>query len=1069
MKRIILLFALVLNFSVQGQCWKTVSPGGYYNVALKSDGTLWEWGELLQEGGAGYVNYPVQLGIDNDWKSIYTGIVSGFGIKNDGTLWGWRTRNSFDFSVPVVPTQITTATNWKTVSAGVRHQLAIKSDGTLWAWGYTNEYGELGNGTTVINNMPQQIGNATDWKWVAAGYFYSFAIKTDGTLWAWGRNTYGHLGIPQSPNQTIFTVPTQVGIDTNWEKVYSKMSHSYGMKTDGSIWAWGSNNYGQFGNGTLIDSNIPIQIGTDTDWKYISLGHFSTYFMKNNGTIFACGYNNAGELANGTNINTNTITQIGIGTNWKDISAGGNFITATKIDNTLVAAGMNQNGVLGNGTLANSNVFVPVITTCNVPLAANNDTGTSLNGIATTVVANVLANDTYNSLPATTANVNLTFVSATHAGITLNSTTGAVNVSASVPAGSYTLVYQICDAGNSLNCRTANVTITVNAQTIDAVNDNFSATPISYLTGGSTPSVLSNDKLNNIAVNSQQVVITLVNNGGISGATISNLGIISIPGNTPIETYTLSYKICSIAAPELCDIANVKIAVADRGIISPDIVYGIRANSRVIQAALQSDGKIIISGAFTKYNTTEVSKLARLNADLTLDTSFLATGPAPAEQPAYEIAVQPDNKILMVGKFESFNGSQSGRGIARLNADGTPDLTFNANGSGFIANEVPRCVALQADGKILIGGGWISSYNGTPIENMIRLNTDGSLDTTFSFPYTYQINNNAGILKILVQPDGKILVSGHFGNAQRYTVPGSETPIRFPGQPSLFRLNSDGSVDTSFISRNMAATDIYTLCNSCVAPIQNLLLQPNGKIIVVGTFSNYGDYEKKNIFRLNPDGSNDSSFSVGSSSNRVIKDVILEPSGKLIIGGEFTKFNGVTQLKLARLNTNGSLDTDFSPGTSITHNSLQTGSTPSVEDLYRQVDGKVIVSGYFTHYNNISATNITRIAPEVPGAQARIGSQNYISEKEIDSNVLFANGIKIYPNPSEGIFTFDLTGSSQKFDTIAIFNALGQLIYQNSITAQAVNEIDLSKIQGGTYFAQLSGESTSIQKVLIKK
>jgi|GEM_PF-647304 len=1063
MKRIILLFALVLNLNANAQCWKTAS----YGSGIKTDGTLWMWGHggRIGDGTLNASNTPIQIGTDT-WKTVESGGYFTIAIKTDGTLWAWGNNDGGHLGDGTFvnrnsPVQIGTDTDWKSISSDVDgHTLALKTDGSLWSWG-ENTNGELGDGSRTTRNYPLRIGTENNWKIAIAGKRYSIAIKTDGSLWSWGSNYNGSLGLGTSVNNVL--TPTQVGTSNDWETISSHfMNCSFALKTNGTLWAWGHNITYNLGDGTLTNRNIPTQIGTDTDW--VSIG--ASCGVKSNGSVWGWGQNYVGEVGNGTTSHVSVPTQIGTDTDWVAVY---DKSIKLKANGSLWTSGYNGDGSLGNGITTNSLVPVPVITTCSVPLTANNDVGTSLSGIASTAVANVLINDTYNSLPATTANVNLSFVSATHTGITLNATTGAVNVSASVPAGSYTLVYQICDAGNSLNCRTATVTITVNAQTIDAVNDNFSATPISYLTGGSTPSVLSNDKLNNIAVNSQQVTITLVNNGGISGATISNLGVISIPGNTPIETYTLSYKICSIAAPELCDIANVKIAVADRGIISPDIVYGMRANSRVIQAALQSDGKIIINGAFTKYNTTEVSKLARLNADLTLDTSFLATGPTPAEQPAYEIAVQPDNKILMVGKFESFNGSQSGRGIARLNADGTPDLTFNANGSGFIANEVPRCLALQADGKILIGGGWISSYNGTPIENMIRLNTDGSLDTTFSFPYTYQINNNAGILKILVQPDGKILVSGHFGNAQRYTVPGSETPIRFPGQPSLFRLNSDGSVDTSFISRNMAATDIYTLCNSCVAPIQNLLLQPNGKIIVVGTFSNYGDYEKKNIFRLNPDGSNDSSFSVGSSSNRVIKDVILEPSGKLIIGGEFTKFNGVTQLKLARLNTNGGLDTDFSPGTSITHNSLQAGSTPSVEDLYRQVDGKVIVSGYFTHYNNISATNITRIAPEVPGAQARIGSQNYISEKEIDSNVLFANGIKIYPNPSEGIFTFDLTGSSQKFDTIAIFNALGQLIYQNNITAQAVNEIDLSKIQGGTYFAQLSGESTSIQKVLIKK
>jgi len=913
--------------------------------------------------------------------------------------------------------------------------------------------------------MPQ-IGNDTDWKWISAGSSRSYAIKTDGTLWAWGDNYSGDLGTLESLGR-IITVPTQIGTSTDWDKVYTQSQHSHGIKTDGSIWAWGSNTYGELGDGTYTNRNSPIQIGSDTDWKSISLCNLSTYYIKNNGTLYSCGQNQLGQLGNGTNIGTNIPTQISTSISLKDISAGGYQVFIIDTEKKLWATGHNRDGNLGNGTTVNSNVFVQVSTTaCPVlPITANNDTGTSLNGIASTAVANVLANDTYNNLQATTSNVNLSFVSATHAGITLNSATGAVNVNATVPVGNYTLIYQICDPGNSLNCRTATVSITANPQTIDAINDNFASTPINFLVGGMTPSIFTNDLLNTVAVNSTQVTATLVNNGGISGAYISSTGTIFVPPGTAIGNYNLTYSICSVATPTLCDTATVTLSVADHIITTPEIAFAIRASNTVNKSALQSNGKIIISGGFTKYNNISSVGMARLNTDLTLDTSFLDIGSVPAGRPPYDFVVLPDDKIIAVGYFDSFNGGSNGRGIVKLNSDGTIDTSFNVGGSGIGPYNVIRTMAVQNDGKIIIAGSFIHSYNGVATQNMIRLNPDGSLDPTFSFPYTFQSMTYSSINKILLLPNGQILVAGHKGTTQvvRNDIIG-QRPTIHPGQPNLFLLNSDGTLDTSFSPSYVDSSFQYDSCNSCNFPIQNLLLQPDGKIVVVGAFSYYNSEERSFIVRLESNGFIDDTFTVATTSNRAIKDVIMEPSGKLIIAGEFDNYSGNSLAKrIARLNTNGTLDTSFSPAAGPTGTYLG----PSVHDLQRQADGKIIVCGSFTHYNGISATNITRIAPEIPGGQARPGQNNQIDNNNL--NLPLANGtIKIYPNPSQGIFTFDLSGLDQKFDKIEIYNTLGQLIVQNPLS-QKVTEIDLSRVESGTYFAKISNESNSIQKVLIKK
>lgn len=1059
MKRIILLFALVLNISATAQCWKTAS----YGSGIKTDGTLWMWGHggRVGDGTLNASNTPIQIGTDT-WKTVESGGYFTIAIKTDGSLWAWGGNSAGHlgdgtFIDRTSPVQIGTDTDWQSISSKVDgHTLALKTDGSLWAWG-ENTNGELGDGTRTTKNYPLRIGTENNWKIAMAGNHHSIAIKTDGSLWAWGNNYNGSLGLGSSAYNNVLT-PTRVGTSNDWKTISRHFMYcSFALKTNGTLWAWGNNITYNLGDGTLTSRNVPTQIGTDTDW--VSIG--ASCGVKSNGSVWGWGQNYEGELGNGTTGHVSVPTQIGTDTDWVAVY---NKSIKLKANGTLWTSGYNVDGSLGTGTTTNSLVPVPVLTTnCSTtPIVTINDTGTSLNGIASTAVANVLANDTYNSLQATTSNVNLSFVSATHAGITLDSATGAVNVNATVPVGNYTLIYQICDPGNSLNCRTATVSITVNPQTIDAVNDNFIPTPINFLVGGMTSSIFTNDLLNTVAVNSSEISVTLVNNGGISGASISATGTIFVPPGTTIGNYTLTYTICSVATPALCDTATATISVSEQIITTPEIAFAIRANNSVHKAALQSNGKIIIAGGFTKYNNVSSIGMARLNTDVTLDTSFLDTGSVPAGRPPYDFVVLPDDKIIAVGYFDSFNGGSNGRGIVKLNSDGTIDTSFNVGGTGIGSYDVIRTVALQSNGKILIAGSFIHSYNGIPTQTMIRLNTDGSLDTTFNFPYTYEKLTYSSINKILLLPNGQILVAGHKGTTQvvRNDIIG-QRPTIHPGQPNLFLLNSDGSIDDSFEPSYVDPASYYDTCNSCNFPIQNLLVQPDGKIIVVGAFKNYNSQEKSFIVRLKDNGSIDDTFNVATTANRAIKDVIIEPSGKLIIAGEFDKYSGNSLAKrLARLNTNGTLDTTFSPAAGPTGGY----PTPSVHDLHRQPDGKIIVSGYFTHYNGISATNITRIITEVAGGQAR-PSQNDNNELDFPH----ANGtIKIYPNPSQGIFTFDLSGIDQKFDKIEIYNTLGQLIFQNRLT-QKLTEIDLSRIESGTYFAKISNESNSIQKVLIKK
>lgn len=257
-----------------------------------------------------------------------------------------KTKLFFLLLVVLLNTQIN-AQCWQSVSAGGLHTIAIKTDGTLWAWGI-NVNGQLGDNTIVFDiNTPIQIGTATNWQSVSAGLNYTVAIKTDGTLWAWGYNNYGELG-----DGTIISknTPTQIGIATNWKTIVAGEYHTVGIKTNGTLWAWGNNKTGALGDGTMIDKTTPTQIGVATNWQSISIGNGFTVGIKTNGTLWSWGYNTNGQLGDGTIINKNTPTQIGVATNWKSIDAGQRHVVAVKTDGTLWAWGINFEGQLGDGT-----------------------------------------------------------------------------------------------------------------------------------------------------------------------------------------------------------------------------------------------------------------------------------------------------------------------------------------------------------------------------------------------------------------------------------------------------------------------------------------------------------------------------------------------------------------------------------------------------------------------------------------------------------------------------------------------------------------------------------------------
>lgn len=354
-------YFLFLCFSVQfltAQCWQSISASRNGNCVVADNGSLWSWGnntsgELGIGVTGGIRNIPTQTGSDQDWKPVSEKTAIQIALKNDGSLWSWGLNNFGQLGHGNTtninsPTMIGTASDWKSVYGGKNQEfaIAIKNNGTLWSWG-RNDYGGLGLGDTAIRTVPTQIGSDTNWEKIAVGAYFALGIKTDGTLWTWGDNGSGQLGFGDFANRVS---PTQVGTANDWNSIYCGYNHAIGVKNDGSIWVWGYNGYGQLGLGDAVNRNAPVQLTSMNGIQKIATSLDSTYFIKTDGTLWVCGRNNYGQLGLSDYSDRNTPTQLGVENNWQDISGGFYHALALKSDGTLWSWGYNNYGQLGDAT-----------------------------------------------------------------------------------------------------------------------------------------------------------------------------------------------------------------------------------------------------------------------------------------------------------------------------------------------------------------------------------------------------------------------------------------------------------------------------------------------------------------------------------------------------------------------------------------------------------------------------------------------------------------------------------------------------------------------------------------------
>jgi uncharacterized delta-60 repeat protein len=361
-------------------------------------------------------------------------------------------------------------------------------------------------------------------------------------------------------------------------------------------------------------------------------------------------------------------------------------------------------------------------------------------------------------------------------------------------------------------------------------------------------------------------------------------------------------------------------------LFNPNVQY--TATPLVDAVAVQPDGKVLISGIFDTVGGQSIQMVARLNADGTPDASF--TPPVIANR-VYAIAVLPSGKILIGGSFASIGG-EAINNIARLNADGSLDPSFDA----LLDTNIVFAVHVQPDGKILIGGNF-TEVDGVNQRKIARLNPDGSRDMSFAS----HSGTSDSVYAIALQDDGQIIIGGNFGSVG----PSGATVSR----ERIARLDANGNVDGAF----------YPLLDG---EVRAIAMQPDGKIVIGGSFVRANSPGSANamgrLARLNADGSTDVAFNPDSGGN-LVKTVALQPDGSILFGG---RFNGFGRQRIARLNADFSLDGSFVP--SVTSTSFP----QEVNSLVIQPDGKIVLGGGFTTVNDTTRNNMARLLGSQPAA-----------------------------------------------------------------------------------------------------
>jgi uncharacterized delta-60 repeat protein len=814
-----------------------LDAGQSHSLALRSDGTVAAWG----------TDYFGETAIPDGLSSVVAisaGQYFNLALRSDGTVAAWGYADNGQLNIPAG------LSNVVALAAGQIHSLALRSDGTVVGWGGVSSYFDYGQA-----NIPDGLSSVVA---IAAGTYHSLALRSDGTVAAWGYYVNGQTAIPPTLSNVV--------------AIAAGLDHSLALRSDGTVVAWGANGSGQ--------TNIPAGL---SNVVAIAAGGSESLALRSDGTVVGWGsYQPPSGLSNVV-----------------AIAAGGfESLVALRSDGRVVAWGYNGN--------IPANIYLPATVSGSV------DTSTPGSYVLTYHATNFMGGSSSTTRTVVVlAPLNLTYTAGAN-GSLIGTPLQTVNYSATargtaitaVPATGYHFVSW--SDGATANPRTdilpvANVNVTANF----AIGGNtltYTAGAHGSLTGATPQTV----------------------NHGSAGTTVTAVPATSYSFVSWSDGATSNPRTDTNVMMNVNATANFRLNTP--GNLDPDFYPD--ANGTVLSVAVQPDGKVLIGGSFTTVLGVARNRIARLNADGTLDMDFDPN----ASSNVLGIAVQADGKVLIGGTFTTLqpNGAATAttrNRIARLHADGSLDMGFDPNASGGPGGVFS--LAVQADGKVLIGGAFLrlqpnGAATATARLRFARLNADGTLDEGFNFG----VNNY--VYSIAVQADGKVLIGGAFG-----------TP-RF-----IARLNANGTLDTGF---NPYAN----------GSVQSMVVQADGKVLIGGVFTTLQPNgaatatPRNSIARLHADGTLDDGFN--PNANGGVQSMAVQADGKVLIGGNFGALqpNGAatatTRNRIARLNADGTLDPDFNPNANSTVNSLAV-----------QSDGKVLIGGEFTTLQpNGAATATTR-------------------------------------------------------------------------------------------------------------
>ncbi len=817
-----------------------------------------------------------------------------------------------------------------TVAAGGAHSVALCADGTVAAWGQGTA-GQLGHGAFTDSATPVAVtsSGALAGKTVvalAAGATHTLALCADGTVVAWGAGAAGQLGHGATTGSAVPVVVSAAGVLAGKTviAIAAGAEHSAALCADGTVATWGSNAFGQLGDGTTTARSTPALAGTAAASGLagktivaLATGASHTLVATADGIVAAWGRNHAGQLGDGTTTNRSAPVLVAAsgplgGRTVVFIAAGAAHSLALCSDDTIVAWGDNAEGQLGNGLSVGSNVPVPVERTGaladRTPIALAAGAQHSLVLFADGEFAGWGSNAQGQLGVAGTAPQRMP-VSAQAGTIVAGSRLLAL---ATGPAANHTLALVGAPAPE-LVVRGAGLVI-------------LDGTPQASLADGSDFGAAA------VGAGTVTRTFTVTNAGGaalalpgtprlaVGGAHAADFTVAVSPPATLAPGATAAFALTF--APTAAGLRTATVTLASDDPAAPQFTFAIQgngsapgavaagsnlgANNAVLAAAVQPDGGALLGGNFTAFGPATPQRIARLLPDGTLDLAF----DVAADNSVAAAFVQADGAVVLGGSFTTVGGAARAN-IARVTAAGVVDAGFNPG-----ADDAIMAFAGQPDGRLLVAGRF-TTLGGAARSRIARLNADGTLDSGFN------PGANRAVYTVAVQTDGKIILAGNFD-----VVAGLS-------RNRIARLNPDGTVDTTF---NPGPNSDVT----------SVAVQADGRIVIGGQFTSVAGTPRNRVARLQADGSLDATFDPNVDS--AVYTLAVQTDGKILLGGAFNTVGGVARTRIARLNADGTPDTTLV----ATANDVVFGTT-------LHADGTVLLTGYFTAVNDSTRTYVTRL------------------------------------------------------------------------------------------------------------